>query len=44
RILNFVPDFRLDSVTATLFGGERLCCYDFSFPETDRKIIAIEYA
>ena len=31
-------------VTAALFGGERLWCYDFSFPETDRKIIAIEYA
>jgi len=44
HILDFVPDFRLDSVIATLFGGERLWCYDFSFPETDRKIIAIEYA
>ena len=44
HILDFVPDFRLDSVTAALFGGERLCCYDFAFPETDRKIIAIEYA
>jgi predicted dehydrogenase len=44
RILNFVPDFRLDPVTATLFGGERLWRYNFPFPETDRKIIAIEYA
>ena len=44
RILDFVPDFRLDSVTATLFGGERLWRYSFPFPETDRKIIAIEYA
>ena len=44
RILDLVPDFRLDSVTATLFGGERLWRYSFPFPETDRKIIAIEYA
>ncbi len=44
RILDFVPDFRLDSVTAKLFGGERLWRYNFPFPETDRKIIAIEYA
>lgn len=44
RILDFVPDFRLDSVTATLFGGDRLWHYDFSFTEIDGKIIAIEYA
>lgn len=44
RILDFVPDFILDSVTAKLFGGEQLWHYDFPFPETDRKIIAIEYA
>jgi len=44
HILDFVPDFRLDSATATIFGGERLWCYDFPFPETDRKIIALEYA
>ncbi|MDW8368063.1 MAG: Gfo/Idh/MocA family oxidoreductase, partial [Abditibacteriales bacterium] len=44
RILDFVPDFHLDDVTARLFGGERLWRYDLSFAETDRKIIAIEYA
>ena len=44
RILDLVPNFRLDSVTATLFGGEQLWHYNFPFPETDRKIIAIEYA
>jgi len=44
RILDFVPDFRLDSVTAKLFGKERLWSYDLPFSETDRKIIAIEYA
>lgn len=42
-ILDLVPDFRLDETTAALFGGDRLWRYDFPFPETDRKIIAIEY-
>jgi len=43
RILDLVPDFRLNEVTATLFGGERLWRYDFPFAETDRKLIAVEY-
>jgi predicted dehydrogenase len=43
-LLQLVPDFRLDQATATLFGGERLWRYEFPFAETDRKIIAIEYA
>lgn len=43
-LLELVPDFALDEATAALFGGERLWRYDFPFPETDRKIIAIEYA
>jgi predicted dehydrogenase len=43
RVLERVPEFRLDEVTAALFGGERLWRYDFPFVETDRKIIAIEY-
>ncbi|MCH8294972.1 Gfo/Idh/MocA family oxidoreductase [Candidatus Poribacteria bacterium] len=43
RLLDLVPDFHLDAVTVDLFGGDRLWCYDFPFPETDRKIIAIEY-
>jgi predicted dehydrogenase len=42
-ILNVVPDFRLDPVTTTLFGEERLWRYNLSFPEIDRKIIAIEF-
>ena len=29
---------------ASLFGGERLAEYHFSFAETDRKLIAVEYA
>jgi len=43
RILDTVPDYQLDEVTATLFGGDRLWSYDFPFKEVDRKIIAIEY-
>jgi predicted dehydrogenase len=43
-LLDLVPDFRLDAVTASLFGGERLAGYSFSFAETDRKLIAVEYA
>ena len=43
-LLDLVPDFRLDAVTASLFGGERLAEYGFSFAETDRKLLAVEYA
>jgi predicted dehydrogenase len=43
RILERVPEFLLDETTAALFGGDRLWRYDFPFPETDRRIIAIEY-
>lgn len=44
ELLELVPDFALDEATACLFGGERLWQYSFPFPETDRKLIAIEYA
>ena len=43
-ILDLVPDFELDRATTTLFGGDRLWRYDFPFEETDRKLIAVEYA
>lgn len=43
RMLNLVPDFHLDTITAGLFGGNRLWRYQFPFSETDRKNIAIEY-
>ena len=43
RILDLVPDFRLNDVTAALFNGDRLWRFDFPFPETDRKLIAVEY-
>lgn len=43
RLLDLVPDFRLDAVTTDLFGGDRLWKYEFPFNEVDAKIIAIEY-
>ncbi|NJN82492.1 MAG: hypothetical protein HC802_09600 [Caldilineaceae bacterium] len=43
-VLDLAPDFRLDRATATLFGGDRLWQYDFPFQETDRKLVAVEYA
>ena len=42
-LLDLVPDFHLDAITARLFGGERLACYALSFPEADRKLLAVEY-
>jgi hypothetical protein len=44
RILDLAPDFHLDRATATLFGGDRLWRYNFPFEQTDRKLIAVEYA
>ena len=44
RILDFIPDFRLNRFAAALFGGERIWHYEFPFPETDRKLLALEYA
>ncbi len=42
-LLDLVPDFHLEPVTAALFGGGRLWGYQFPFPETDRKLLAVEY-
>lgn len=43
RILEYAPSYRLSPVAAALFGSDRVWSYDFSFPETDRKIVALEY-
>lgn len=43
RILDYAPSYRLNPVAATLFGGDRVWTYDFGFPETDRKLLALEY-
>ncbi|HVG97152.1 MAG TPA: Gfo/Idh/MocA family oxidoreductase [Chloroflexota bacterium] len=42
-ILEHAPGYRLDPQAAELFGGERVWRYDFAFPETDAKLIALEY-
>lgn len=44
QVLDLVPDFTLDPVTAALFGGERLGSYAMEFTEIDRKLLAVEYA
>jgi predicted dehydrogenase len=43
RILDYAPSYRLSPAAAALFGGERVWTYNFDFPATDRKIIALEY-
>ncbi|MDE0221209.1 MAG: Gfo/Idh/MocA family oxidoreductase [Spirochaetaceae bacterium] len=43
-LLEWVPEFRLEEVTARLFGGELLVGYELEFPAIDRKLIAVEYA
>jgi predicted dehydrogenase len=42
RVLEYAPSYRLNPIAADLFGGERVWTYDFDFPTTDRKIIALE--
>jgi predicted dehydrogenase len=42
-LLDLVPDFALDEITARLFGGEQVSSYSNPFPEADRKLLAIEY-
>jgi len=43
RILDYAPSYRLEPVAASLFGGERIWRYNFDFPTTDRKLLALEY-
>jgi predicted dehydrogenase len=43
RILDYAPSYRLSPQAAEFFGGERVWRYDFSFNETDAKLIALEY-
>jgi predicted dehydrogenase len=43
RILDYAPSYRLAPLAAELFGGERVWRYDFSFNETDARLIALEY-
>lgn len=43
EILAYAPSYRLSPLAAQLFGGERVWTYDFPFPVTDSKILALEY-
>ena len=43
RILDYAPSYKLDPAAAALFGGERVWTYDYDFPTTDRKLLALEY-
>lgn len=38
-----VPAFRLDPVTAALFGGDRLASYAMTWADIDANLLAIEY-
>jgi predicted dehydrogenase len=40
--LALVPDFRLDDVTTSLFGSDRLTSYDLPFADVDANLLAIE--
>lgn len=41
-LLDYAPSFKLDPLTAALFGQERLTEYSLSFEEIDQKLVAIE--
>jgi predicted dehydrogenase len=43
RVLEYAPSYRLEPAAAALFGGERIWRYNFDFPTTDRKLLALEY-
>ncbi|MFW6175139.1 MAG: Gfo/Idh/MocA family protein [Chloroflexota bacterium] len=42
ELLEFVPGFRLDHITAPFFGGDRMASYDMPFEQADRTLVAIE--
>lgn len=43
KILEYAPSYKLNSIAAELFGGERVWTYSFPFVDTDSKILATEY-
>jgi hypothetical protein len=43
ELLAMAPDFRLDEITARLFGTDRLTSYDGGFDMADAALIAHEY-
>jgi predicted dehydrogenase len=44
RVLDLVPEWTLDPITAALFENERPWTYSYDFATTDRKLLAVEYA
>jgi predicted dehydrogenase len=42
-LLELAPDYHLDEIGERLFGSTRPASYQLSFPEADRKLLAIEY-
>ncbi len=43
ELLSLAPSFKLDRLTARLFGGSKpISSYDLTFAEADRKLIALE--
>jgi len=43
ELLELVHDFRLDDITAALFGGDRITSYAMPWADTDANLLAIEY-
>lgn len=41
-LLELAPGYRLDEVTAQLYGSERPAAFEVSFPVADRRLLAIE--
>jgi predicted dehydrogenase len=44
ELLALAPDYALDSVTAALFGGERLPSYTMEYPDIDANLLGVEQA
>lgn len=42
-LLELVPDYHLDAITARLYGSPRPASFNLPFPACDRKLLAIEY-
>ena len=42
-VLDLVPEFHLDELTARFFGSDRLGSYSTPFEDTDRFLVALEY-
>jgi len=44
ELLDLVPDFQLDDMTAEFWHGQKqMASYDMAFPDIDAKLVAIEY-